>query len=83
MGVLSRRANSTGVLVGAAAGLGAALAVTAPYYFRHLPPDSPRLSFLWINIIGCLVTIAVGYFVSLLTRAPAPDKIRALTYWDY
>ncbi len=82
LGVLSKRANTPGVLVGAVAGLAAALAVTAPYYFRELPPDAPRLSFLWINIIGCLVTIVVGYVVSLLAPPPAPERIKALTYWD-
>lgn len=82
LGVLTRRANAPGVTVGAVAGLAAALAVTAPYYFRELPPDAPRLSFLWINVIGCGVTIVVGYGVSLFTRAPAAAQLEGLTYWD-
>lgn len=82
LGVLSRRANGNGALVGAVAGLAAALTITAAYYFRELPEDAPKLSFLWINIIGCLVTIGVGYGVSLLGLAPDPAKLDGLTYWD-
>lgn len=70
LGVLTRRANSFGVMLGMAAGLIAALGVTAPYYFRELPPDTPRLSFFWINIIGCLATCGVGYAASFLKRTP-------------
>ena len=69
LGVLTKRANAWGVLVGASAGLAAALGITAPYYFRELPPDAPRLSFLWINIVGCLVTVFVGYTASLVSVA--------------
>ncbi|MBN2022203.1 MAG: sodium/solute symporter [Pirellulales bacterium] len=68
LGVLTKRANARGVALGALAGLAAALAVTAPYYFRDLPPDAPKLSFLWINIVGCLVTVLVGYLASLPAR---------------
>ncbi|MDA3926472.1 MAG: sodium/solute symporter [Kiritimatiellae bacterium] len=66
LGVVTRRANSFGVMLGMVAGLIAALSVTAPYYFCELPPDAPRLSFFWINIIGCIATCVVGYFGSLL-----------------
>ncbi|HLA85794.1 MAG TPA: sodium/solute symporter [Thermoguttaceae bacterium] len=81
LGILSRRATSFGVLVGAVVGLAAALAITAPYYFRQLPPDAPRLSFLWINIVGCLVTVAVGYAASYLSPRPRPEQIAGNTYW--
>lgn len=73
LGVVTRRANSLGVLLGMVAGLVAALGVTAPYYFRELPPDAPRLSFFWINIIGCLATCVVGYAASFL-RVGYPVK---------
>ena len=82
LGLLTRRANSTGVLVGAVFGLVAAMAATAPYYFRELPPGSPRLSFLWINIIGCLSTVIVGYGASLLLSPPSPKQITDNTLWS-
>jgi SSS family transporter len=82
LGVLTRRANSMGVLIGAATGLVAAVAVTTPYYFRELPPDAPRLSFLWINIIGCVATVVVGYLASLPGPVPQREKTANLTYWD-
>lgn len=83
LGVLSRRATSLGVLVGTIVGLAAAIAVTAPYYFRELPPDSPRLSFLWINIVGCLVTVAVGYGASYFSPSPSPEQIADNTIWSH
>lgn len=82
LGILSRRANSFGALTGALVGLAAALAVTAPYYFRELPPDSPRLSFLWINIVGCLVTVVVGYVASYLSPHPSPQQLAENTFWS-
>jgi SSS family transporter len=82
LGILSRRATPRGVLVGVAAGFFAALAVTAPYYFRELPPGQKPLSFFWINIIGCLATTGVGYFASLLSPPPPQTKIDGLTYWN-
>ncbi|NLE39655.1 MAG: hypothetical protein GX621_16675 [Pirellulaceae bacterium] len=72
LGILTRRANAFGAMAGAVVGLVAAVGVTAPYYFRELPPGSPRLSFLWINIVGCLVTMAVGYAASYLSPSPRP-----------
>ena len=82
LGVLTRRANAPGVLVGAAGGLAAALGATAPYYFRELPPEAPRLSFLWINLIGCVATVVLGYAASLLRSAPRAEQLANLTYWD-
>ena len=74
LAVITRRANSLGVLLGMVAGLVAALAVTAPYYFRELPPDAPRLSFFWINIIGCIATCVVGYAASFLGAPPSRQR---------
>ncbi|HOW69713.1 MAG TPA: hypothetical protein PKY77_03855 [Phycisphaerae bacterium] len=48
------------------------MAVTVPYYILDRPADAPRLSFLWINIIGCLMTMMIGYAASLAwQRDPA------------
>jgi Na+/proline symporter len=82
LGTLTRRANGPGVLLGALVGLTTALAVTAPNYFVRLEPGTPRLSFLWINMIGCLATIITGYVFSFLFARPAADKLRGFTHWD-
>ncbi|MBN2580635.1 MAG: sodium/solute symporter [Pirellulales bacterium] len=82
LGILSRRTNSLGIWIGVGSGLAAALAVMAPYYFFPLPAGEPQLSFLWINIIGCVVTVAVGYVASFLSPPPDPRKITGMTYWD-
>ena len=74
LGILPRRTNSLGVMIGMVAGLAAAMGVTAPYYFIELPPDAPRLSFFWINIIGCLTTCVVGYAASFLSMLYRPGK---------
>lgn len=80
LGILCRRANTVGVLAGVAAGLAAALAVTIPYYFRELPEGTPKLSFLWINIVGCVSTLVVGYTASWLAPAPDARQLDGLTY---
>ena len=83
LGVLTKRANAGGALLGAAVGLAAAIAVTAPYYFRELPPEAPRLSFLWINIIGCLATVVSGYLASFFWARPSQQQVEEATYWGF
>ncbi len=83
LGVLTRRAGATGVLIGASVGSAVAVGVTAPYYFCDMSPDAPRLSFLWINIIGCLTTFFVGLLSSFVLPRPAEEKTQGLTYWDF
>ncbi len=83
LGVLTRRAGSGGVLIGVVVGLATALGVTAPYYFCDIPSDAPRLSFLWINIIGCVTTFIVGLSASYCLPRPTQEKIQGLTYWDF
>ena len=83
LGVLTRRANSGGVLIGTSVGLAVALGVTAPYYFCDISPDAPRLSFLWINIIGCLTTFFVGLLSSYALPRPSEENLEGLTYWDF
>jgi Na+/proline symporter len=82
LGILTRRTNSLGVGIGVGSGLAATLAVMAPYYFFKLPPGQEPLSFLWINIIGCTVTVAVGYAASFLSPPPDPRKTTGLTFID-
>jgi SSS family transporter len=82
LGVLTRRANANGVLLGALGGLAVAIGVITPFYFVDRPADAPKLSFLWVNIIGCLCTIVFGYAASLFGRRPGDEKLHGLTYWD-
>ncbi|MCC6126388.1 MAG: sodium/solute symporter [Pirellulales bacterium] len=82
LGILTRRTTTLGVWVGVGCGLTIALAVTAPYYFFDRPEGEPQLSFLWINIIGCIVTIVAGYAASFFGPPPDRKKIAGMTYWD-
>lgn len=61
LGVLSRRANAPGTLLGAVVGF---LAVLATGFFTSI-------SFMWYAMIGCLVTWVVGEFASLLFAPPS------------
>ena len=83
LGILTRRASSTGVFAGIGAGLAAVFTVSALYYFRDLPEGSPKLSFTWITIIGCFVTFSVGYIVSLFMPPPGIEKTDGFVYWDF
>ncbi|MCD6362079.1 MAG: sodium:solute symporter [Armatimonadetes bacterium] len=70
LGMLSRRANGPGTLLGAFFGsLGLAYVVF-----------STQVSFLWYAVIGCLLTMGLGYVFSLVTGTPTGDKIAGLVY---
>lgn len=62
LGVLSKRANSHGTLIGAIAGF---IAVIFVGFFTHV-------SFMWYALIGCVLTYVVGEFASLFF--PPPDE---------
>jgi SSS family transporter len=81
LGILTRRATTRGVWIGVGCGLAVALAVTAPYYFFN-PKGEKQLSFMWINIIGCTVTVVAGYAASFFGSPPDSKKIAGMTYWD-
>ncbi|MFB9859608.1 hypothetical protein ACFFLE_00600 [Salinicoccus siamensis] len=38
-----------------------------------------EISWLWNNMVGAVVAIGVGYLVSMVTPAPAAEKIQGLT----
>jgi Na+/proline symporter len=65
-----KRANSTGAFVGVLAGMACILSIA---FFTNI-------AFLWHNIIGAAVVIAVGVIVSALTggrqQAPAASRSR-------
>jgi solute:Na+ symporter, SSS family len=60
LGVLTRRANETGAIIGMAAGLITMLGV---WYFTGI-------AFTWYVLIGTAITFAVGYAASLAGRRP-------------
>jgi len=68
LGILSRRANSLGVIVGAIVGMIATGFVTT----------FTNISWGYYAPFGCIVTMAVGYCASFLAPAPDYNKIRFL-----
>ena len=64
LGVLTKRANEKGSMIGMAIGLLAMLAVWG----------YSSIAFTWYVLIGTVITFAVGYTASLLSR---PDSSRA------
>ncbi len=83
LGILTRRATTKGVWIGVGSGLAIVLAVTAPDYFFDLHPGQKPVSFMWVNIIGCLATFGIGYAASLFGFPPDVEKIAGMTYWDH
>jgi hypothetical protein len=42
-----------------------------------------EVSWLWWNVIGCLITFSVGYLTSLFFAVPDPAKVKGLTFSGY
>lgn len=70
LGMLSKRANAFGTLLGAFFG-----SLVLGYIVFQT-----KVSFLWYALIGCLVTMALGYLFSLATGKPAPEQVEGLVY---
>ena len=70
LGILSRRPNSFGVLIGAACG------TIAAAYAAHT-----NISWLWYGPIGCLATVLIGYPASLFRPALGAEQVDRLTVW--
>ena len=66
LGMLTRRARSMGVCVGAVAGM----AVMAWLIFWT------ELNFLWPSAFGLVVSLSVGYGLSLFEREPKAEKLQ-------
>ncbi|HZP85056.1 MAG TPA: sodium/solute symporter [Chthonomonadaceae bacterium] len=71
LGILSRRANSFGVLIGAA--VGTACAAYAA---------QTSISWLWYGPVGCLGTVLVGYPLSFLRPTRQSESVARLTVWN-
>jgi SSS family transporter len=70
LGVLTRRTNSPGVLLGAAVGTAAVTAAAVA-----------GLSYLLYGPVGCGVTLAAGWPLSFCFAAPPAAKVLPLTVW--
>jgi SSS family solute:Na+ symporter len=82
LGMLTRRANGHGAVVGAVVGTVVALSVTdnSSGFTRigeglGLDPVSD----IWLTAVGLAVTLGVGYLVSLAGPRPAPEQLEQTT----
>ncbi|MFC1679935.1 sodium:solute symporter [Elusimicrobiota bacterium] len=57
LGILTRRANGKGAVIGILAGF---------FSNVYLWVARPDISWLWWNVFGCLITFGVGYYASLI-----------------
>jgi hypothetical protein len=73
LGVLTRRGNLTGVLVGAPAGL------VLSYLLTSWEPLVQSLNWMWTAPLSCLATLVVGYLFSILIpgRSTVPTAAAA------
>ncbi len=70
LGILTRRGNQAGAITGLLGGFACNLSL---WIFV------PSVSWMWWNVIGCLVALGVGYAISLVT-APPPQDLHGLVY---
>ncbi len=66
LGILTRRANDRGTIIGILAGFAVNLC-----FWRFVP----KVSWLWWNVIGCVVTFTIGYLLSLVLRGRGDVRI--------
>ena len=84
LGLLTKRANSFGAFAGMIAGT-ALTAVVARMPVAWLPaalqpPSIFPIAWLWYGPVGCVLTLIVGYALSLMRPAPRVEQIAELTY---
>jgi SSS family solute:Na+ symporter len=70
VGILSKRANATGVFVGVLAGVG---------FNLFLWLILPEVYWMWWNFFGLLVSTVITLIISQVTAPPKPEQIRAYT----
>ncbi|MGY3718250.1 sodium:solute symporter [Sutcliffiella cohnii] len=70
LAIFVRRANGTGAFVGVIAGMAAVWGVTT----------FASISWLYNNVVGAVVAVVVGYFVSLMFKAPTKEKLKGLVF---
>jgi SSS family solute:Na+ symporter len=82
LGMLTKRANGHGAFTGAIIGTLVVLLVTEndfplPRLYEWIGRDP--VPFIWSTGIGLIVTVVVGYLISLAGRPPAPEQIESTT----
>jgi len=71
LGLFTRRANATGVIVGALTG---AICCSIWALLLHYTP--------WLYaIVGLIPTVTIGYLVSVATTPPEPEQIEGMTFY--
>ncbi len=81
LGILTRRANTPGVCIGAVLGLGLTLWANFGWTRLDLDGQQIHISFAWPIVIGTVSTCVIGYLASMLFRSPSKDKLQGLTCW--
>jgi SSS family transporter len=69
LGILTRRANSFGAILGALAGFATTL------FLRH------RVEFIWYAAAGCVPTVIIGYLISMFAPPRPIKEVYPLTLW--
>ena len=80
LGISSKRTNTPGVLIGAAA------AIVFSVAFNGIPglldPPIELMNWMWVAVTATVVNLAVGYVASFLFPPPAADSLTDLTVLD-
>ena len=71
LGVLTRRANEAGAIVGMVVGLGVNIflwrqSTAIAFHFAGVYAVLPRIAWTWYVVIGTAITFSIGYLMSLL-----------------
>lgn len=94
LGLLTRRTNGRGVLIGAAIGFLVTICVpllrlllpsesgAAASGFVQMASDLGRISTFYFGFLGTLAIMACGYLASLLSEPPPVEKWIGLTRWS-
>lgn len=82
LGMLTRRANGHGAFIGAITGTLVVLMVTEndfplPRIYEWLGREP--IPFIWSTGVGLIVTVVVGYLISLAGRRPSPERLENTT----
>jgi solute:Na+ symporter, SSS family len=82
LGMLTRRANGTGAFIGAITGTLVVLMVTEndfplPNLYEWL--GIGPIPFIWSTAVGLVVTLVVGYLVSLFSRPTPAEQLENTT----
>lgn len=82
LGILTRRANTGGVLIGAVCGM--AVVTWASFGWTSVGPDSVErhISFLWPSVISTVGTVSIGFAASFAFPSPTEVQLRGLTVWN-